>query len=1263
MGPRKKNNQVSESGCRGGVQRSLLVALAFCGVVISAIAIQGQRPAAGTFTKRSERAAVVSEPKDEIANGLRGFPKQIVVPGQAEPFQTNITRPEGARSALVRERLQAALARLRDRKPGVNANWKPLSAAPEIDRELIPRQAPLSDEQHANLAELQWRSGKQLDFRAFNRHGTMSYLAGMMLEPPAEEVPAGQTPEEATARNFLKRNKTLLLLEDPDREMILEKEQTDDLGYTQLRFSQTHEGLNVWPADVTVQIKPGGHVSLLTGSYVPTPDGISLRPRLSRDDAVDVAKQAADAAPGHRIENAELIIYAPREDDPSLAYLVELHANLLEHWTVVVDAADGDVIHQHNEVCTAAVQGTGTDLSGVSRTIDLWQHNDGFYYMVDTSQPMYNPASTPPSLETSAGVIKIVDAGNQVPQNTLTYTDVRSNSPNAGFTAEAVSASQNLALVYNYYRERFNRNSIDGEGGSILGVVNVQMDNAFWNGTFIALGNGDTWANSLDFNAHEMTHGVISRTSNLVYQNQSGALNEAFADILGEGCEAHFNGGTLDWILGSGLSQGLRSMKDPGSIPIGPGISAPYPKKMSEFLTVSHPDPNVANIVQRDSGGVHFNSSIINHCFYQLTEGLPGAIGLDEGLQIFFRTVTTKLNQQSTFIDCRLGCIAAANELYGNGSAQSMKVAEAFDLVEIYDQRPPTAPTPIPTVGSQDNTLFTFTPDFNVQYLGRLELAQGDGQVGVQLNNVTVNQGSTPSVSGDGSLAVFVDASFDVVLVDTLSGDAEFLGLAGQVYSVSISADGSTYGFVFLDEFFNPTNKVSVVNLATGQSVEYDLAAPIFDQRGSNTASPILFAHVLDFTPDARFLYYDALNRIQLEGGYQLDLWSIYYIDQETGNSYVVIPPVPGANIGNPSLGQAHNHFLVMEVEDGAGVHYVYAADLDSGQLNQVGAIAGGASIPFISRPGYSGDDTALVYTEYSFDQFIGWIPRVDHIAMASNGIEAAGNADIWLNTAVVGMPTVRGVIYRRGDYEGLPMVSVSVGAAMIEEGGADGVFTISRSGSASQALNATFVLTGTAENGVDFEQVPLTADFPAGQSTVEVMVKTVDDQEVESMEEVTLTLAEASHYAIGSESHASIAVMDNDEGQPGEGFDAWATENGIAANDFTGDTDTDAFVHLIEYGLGLDPQQPDGGEAIDTTITSLGNDRFLTLEVRRSRKAPDIQYIVEVSSDLKANAWASGDVATVVMEDSETLLRVRDRTPIGSQAGLRAMRLKIVKP
>ena len=107
-------------------------------------------------------------------------------------------------------------------------------------------------------------------------------------------------------------------------------------------------------------------------------------------------------------------------------------------------------------------------------------------------------------------------------------------------------------------------------------------------------GNADHYVGSLDIVGYEVTHGVISSIGSqdvLDYQNQSGALNEAFADIIAEMVEARAQG-TNDWLIGSRLGTPIRSMANRALFG--------QPTKMSEYIVTTD-----------DHGGVHDNSGIL----------------------------------------------------------------------------------------------------------------------------------------------------------------------------------------------------------------------------------------------------------------------------------------------------------------------------------------------------------------------------------------------------------------------------------------------------------------------------------------------------------------------------------------------------------------------------------------------------------------------------------------------------------------------------
>ncbi len=185
-------------------------------------------------------------------------------------------------------------------------------------------------------------------------------------------------------------------------------------------------------------------------------------------------------------------------------------------------------------------------------------------------------------------------------------------------------------------------------------------NNAYWNGTQMAYGDGDgtsfiEFSGDLDVVGHELSHGVTEATSGLIYQNESGALNEAFSDIMGTAIE--FSAGSGNWTIGEDITpgtNGLRNMANPGE----DGDPSHYLDRY---------------VGSGDNGGVHINSGIINHWFYLLVNGGKNAnpsrasgtgvqhgIGLDAAEDIVFLGFTA-LPASATFCSARTATLGAAD--------------------------------------------------------------------------------------------------------------------------------------------------------------------------------------------------------------------------------------------------------------------------------------------------------------------------------------------------------------------------------------------------------------------------------------------------------------------------------------------------------------------------------------------------------------------------------------------------------------------------
>jgi Calx-beta domain len=112
-------------------------------------------------------------------------------------------------------------------------------------------------------------------------------------------------------------------------------------------------------------------------------------------------------------------------------------------------------------------------------------------------------------------------------------------------------------------------------------------------------------------------------------------------------------------------------------------------------------------------------------------------------------------------------------------------------------------------------------------------------------------------------------------------------------------------------------------------------------------------------------------------------------------------------------------------------------------------------------------------------------------------------------------------------------LVSVSAVDALATETGANtGAFRLTRSGSAillAAPLTVTFTLTGTATNGTDYTNVPLTATFPASLATVDVIVTPIVDPTTEGPETAIFTLASVAPYELGAPATATVTITDTD--------------------------------------------------------------------------------------------------------------------------------------
>jgi len=362
-----------------------------------------------------------------------------------------------------------------------------------------------------------------------------------------------------------------------------------------------------------------------------------------------------------------------------------------------------------------------------------------------------------------------------------------------------------------------------------------------------------------------------------------------------------------------------------------------------------------------------------------------------------------------------LGAIQSAVELFGVGSIQVQTTIEAFDAVEVFDSPTNPQPTPFPGNNGLDATLFVYwDATAGANFLGRYEPSLGDVAPGIKLSQNPVAP-TRPSISGDGTFAIFVDAQQDFCLINTDGQSFETcLGFPGTVNSVAMAPGGETLGIVFLNALGNPDNTISTINLTTSEIQTFTLVSPAYD---STTFVEVLLADAMDFTANNRFLVYDAFNALSFSDGRSLGLWSIYAIDLLTKGTLTLLPPTVGFDIAFPALAQTSDgHFTFDVLDNTIGQNFVLAGNLYTGALSVVGTTS------TFTAPGYTGDDTGIIYSRS--DLAVPTQSSLVHQSVLADRITPTGSTTNWLADADYS------VVYRRGEFSRPVQVDLSVASS-----------------------------------------------------------------------------------------------------------------------------------------------------------------------------------------------------------------------------------------
>lgn len=718
------------------------------------------------------------------------------------------------------------------------------------------------------------------------------------------------------------------------------------------------------------------------------------------------------ALAGIKPSEMQLVLYPEPAGAPSqtayriapirLAFAVTVQPNLVEKYLYFIDAQTGRILHKIAQNCSLIPHGkvlgkvemgqnqgnssfsplsasesedasslpnsfsdsfrgsfssvTALDLNGKTQTIRVYRHDDGNYY------PLWDFTNlgtfTLPNVTKGGGLT--MSAGN----TDMAKLSLPSTATNSWTDRSIVSAHVNMKTVFDYYQTTFGRNGIDDKGTTMRSAVHVtdqgkSMDNAYWNGSMMAYGDGGSYfkalAGSLDVAGHEITHGIVQYTADLVYEGQAGALNESFADVFGYMIDSE------DFLIGEDVMQpnrgiALRDLEHPDNS----ALPSPQPASMSQYK-------NTPLTQAGDYGGVHINSGITNRAAALIIK----AITKVKAEKIYYKALTTYLTRSSQFVDARLALEQSAKDLYGDGSNEMKQVQIAFAAVGIGTTSSSGGTGGTGTTSGTGGAGNDVKPVTNGTPMIAFTLSTGQiGTYNVATNTVNMlkdafarvsdngNDRAQLSVAKTGKKIYYINATgkLERAVIDT--GAIETFNTLklfqdGDLWNASISPDEHYVSLV------SGYENDATLYLSDGQTAS-EIPLKLSTSQQGITSSTIQYPDVVSWSPNTKLprLSFDAFHKLSA-GTDDITYWGMYELNLQNNAIYDLIAPAPEEySMGNIAYANTNPDVVAFNLIDQDGIYYTYIVDFDA---NNDLYIPFSSSVEDAERPSFSPDDKKVV--------------------------------------------------------------------------------------------------------------------------------------------------------------------------------------------------------------------------------------------------------------------------------------------------------------
>ncbi len=375
-------------------------------------------------------------------------------------------------------------------------------------------------------------------------------------------------------------------------------------GKRDIEYRQIYKGIPLWAKRFIVTQQTSGKVEYLHGELVTgiAQDIESIVPQFGRQEALAIARhweQQHKSLSRPRVyadTSIKLEIWLGKQEKAHLVWVVAYFSEvpgigLPKNPVFFIDALTGQVLHQFNGLMTERVA------TGPGGNVKIGY----YYYGID--YPKLNVSVSGGTCIMDNGHVRTVNLHNGT-SNTIAWSFPCYNSPEH-YTNGAYSPLNDAhsfgEVVYDMYDSWYDAIAMPVLPIDVRVHYGTNEGNAWWRGDHADFGdgNGSYYAYvSLDIVSHEIGHGVTQKLSGLIYENQSGGINEAFSDMAGEAAE-YYRDGSNDWLHGYAVTKGndpVRYIDDPPA----DGYSI---DNVNDYY---------------DGLNVHYSSGVFNKAFYLL---------------------------------------------------------------------------------------------------------------------------------------------------------------------------------------------------------------------------------------------------------------------------------------------------------------------------------------------------------------------------------------------------------------------------------------------------------------------------------------------------------------------------------------------------------------------------------------------------------------------------------------------------------------------